>query len=769
MPANAPAADKAKRKGKPFYRRFLDWWKGGRFIALVVLLVLAVVRLYEPGPVQALRLRAFDVYQNIKPRVPPNPRPVVIVDIDEASLKEIGQWPWPRDTLAQMLDNLTKLGVLSVGFDIVFAEPDRLSVSLVADRAAQRGLSDAVLAELRALPSNDLVFANSLKQSKAVLGQSAYGEVLEGGERLPPGGPWGTRADPGLKATDYIKKHLSVVRNLQDFERAAPGLGMITVEPDPDGIVRRAPAILRVQERIFPSLIVEMFRVSTGPRTPAFTRVTTAGIQFVAIQSRPQSFEIPTTPQGDIWVYYALPGESTKDLYVSAKDVINGTIAPEKVAGKFALVGTSAVGLRDIRATPISANLPGVEVHANMIETVLQKSPLIREAGSIAAELIFAFVAGVLLIVFLPMIGAAWALGITVVLVGALFGTSWYFFSERLELIDVTYPGLSTIFLYSLLTFTTFSKTAAERRQVRGAFAQYLSPALVEQLAAEPDRLQLGGEMKEMTLLFCDLRGFTTISESFKTNPQGLTKLINKFLTPMTDIIMARQGTIDKYMGDCIMAFWNAPLDDPLHVQHAADSSLAMFDEMPKLNERLKAEAEAEGRPFHPLKVGIGLNTGEVVVGNMGSERRFDYSVLGDAVNLASRLEGQSKAYGVDVVIGELTQLQIPTYATMELDQIAVKGKKEAVRIFALLGLPAMRQDPGFAPWMEKHNAMIAAYRAQKWDEVLALISVCREMSHAVKPGGVDGFYDLYEERIAEFRENPPPPDWDGVYVATSK
>jgi len=768
-PANAAAGEKAKRKGKPFYRRFLDWWKGGRFIALVVLIGLGVLRAVDPAPVEALRLRAFDVYQNLKPRIPPSPRPVVIVDIDEASLKEIGQWPWPRDTLARMLDNLTKMGALAVGFDIVFAEPDRLSVSLVADRAARQGLSESTITELRSLPSNDLVFANALKQSRAVLGQSAYGQMVEGGERLPPGGPWGSRSDPGVKAIDFVRRHVSVIRNIEEFEKAAPGLGMITVEPDEDGIVRRAPAVLGVRERMFPSLIAEMFRVATGPRTPAFIRATSDGIQFVAIQSRPQSFEIPTNPEGNIWVYYARPGEATGDLYVSAKDVIAGTITPDRIANKFVLVGTSAVGLRDIRATPISANLPGVEVHANMIETVLQKTPLIQPLDALGQEIIFAIVAGLLLIVLLPMIGAGWALGLTVLLVGTLVGTSWYFFSQQRELIDITYPGISTIFLYSLLTFTTFSRTAAERRQVRGAFAQYLSPALVEQLAADPDRLQLGGEMKEMTLLFCDLRGFTTISESFKTNPQGLTKLINKFLTPMTDIIMARQGTIDKYMGDCIMAFWNAPLDDPLHVQHSADSALAMFDELPALNERLKAEAEAENRPFYPLKIGIGLNTGEVVVGNMGSERRFDYSVLGDAVNLASRLEGQSKAYGVDVVIGELTQLQIPTYATMELDQIAVKGKKEAVRIFALLGLPAMRQHPGFAPWMEKHNAMLAAYRAQDWYGVLEMLPVCRALAHAVKPGGVDGFYDLYDERIDEFRSNPPPAEWDGVYIATSK
>jgi adenylate cyclase len=362
-------------------------------------------------------------------------------------------------------------------------------------------------------------------------------------------------------------------------------------------------------------------------------------------------------------------------------------------------------------------------------------------------------------------------------LIGGLIGASWYSYTDSLILIDVTYPAISTFALYSILTYASYSRTASEKRQVRGAFGRYLSPALVEQLADDPSRLVLGGEMRTMTLLFCDIRGFTTISEAFKDDPPGLTQLINKFLTPMTDLILERNGTIDKYMGDCIMAFWNAPLDDPEHAKNGCDSALAMFEGLVILNETLKAEAQAENRPHHPIRVGIGLNSGDCVVGNLGSSQRFDYSVLGDSVNLAARLEGQSKNYGTGIVIGEQTRAAAPGFATLELDLIAVKGKTEAVHIFALLGGEELGRDLEFQTLASRNDDMLAAYRSQKWTEATALVSECRTLAkEAVNGlGGVDGLggldelYGLYDERITRYQADPPPADWDGVFVATSK
>jgi adenylate cyclase len=303
-----------------------------------------------------------------------------------------------------------------------------------------------------------------------------------------------------------------------------------------------------------------------------------------------------------------------------------------------------------------------------------------------------------------------------------------------------------------------------EGRFVQSAFRRYLSPDMVAALAADPSRLRLGGETRCMTMLFCDIRGFTSISESFKSDPEGLTRLINRFLTPMTDIIMARRGTIDKYMGDCIMAFWNAPLDDADHADHACASALAMMATLQGLNVELEAAAAREGTPFHPLKIGIGLNSGDCVVGNMGSERRFDYSVLGDAVNLASRLEGQSKTYGVDIVLGERTQALAPAWAALEIDLIAVKGKTEAVRIFALLGDQDRARSADFKSITEHFDAMRQSYRTQQWTAARTALSECRRVAPCLA-----ALCDVYERRIAWYEANPPGAQWDGVFVALAK
>ena len=364
----------------------------------------------------------------------------------------------------------------------------------------------------------------------------------------------------------------------------------------------------------------------------------------------------------------------------------------------------------------------------------------------------------------MPITGAYWSLIVVVSSIGILAGYTWQEYQSQ-ELIDLSYPILSTLLIYAVLVLTNYAKTSSEKRQIRSAFGQYLSPALVKQVADEPERLQLGGEMRDMTFLFCDVRGFTTISESFKSNPQGLTRLINRLLTPLTDVILARSGTIDKYMGDCIMAFWNAPIEDQNHVNNACKSALIMFNELAILNKELEDEARAEGRDPLPLNVGVGLNTGECVVGNMGSRQRFDYSVLGDAVNLASRLEGQSKNYGVDIVIGEDTnQVAKDNFATIELDLIAVKGKEEAVRIYALMGDEKQRDDPSFRNLCEQHENMLRTYRGQDWDAAHRLVEICRQFDKRLEV-----LYEMYDERINQYLVEPPGKDWDGVFIATTK
>ena len=358
---------------------------------------------------------------------------------------------------------------------------------------------------------------------------------------------------------------------------------------------------------------------------------------------------------------------------------------------------------------------------------------------------------------------ALWCALLAVGAVALILAAVWIAFVYYNLLFDPLYAALVVVLIYLSQSLLMFLSTEAERERIRGAFGMYLSPALVEQLASHPEQLKLGGELRTLSILFCDVRGFTSISELY--DPQGLTRLINRFLTPMSQIILDGRGTIDKYMGDCIMAFWNAPLDVPDHAGAACRASLEMYRRLNILNDELKEESEKMGREFRPLHVGVGLNTGLVCVGNMGSEQRFDYSVLGDDVNLASRLEGQSKTYGVDVVISEATRSAAEGFATIEIDLIRVKGKSQPVRIHALLGDAGMRAEPWFAPLEALQLEVLAAYRAQDWSRAATLSAQAR----AAAGGRLDALYDLYDERIAECAANPPGPEWDGVYEATSK
>lgn len=725
----------------------------GRGWALLLLAALFVLRVEDPEPMQLLRVKTFDVYQNIKPREVKQ-RPVTIVDLDERSLREVGQWPWPRTTVAELVQRLTALGAIVIGFDIVFAEPDRMSPGIM--QASMPGLDPTTRQQMLAMPSNDEVFAQAIAQSRVVMGHSVRADAVP----VPDDAPRPSVALIGSDVKDKLEQHAGILRNLSILDNAAAGRGIFNTTGEVDGLVRRVPMVVTVEGKdLYPSLSIEMLRVATGNQSIAVKARGTEGVEGVVI--RPNV--VQTDNRGRVWVYFS---HYDRDKYVPAVDVLTGAVDPAKIAGKLILIGTSAVGLLDIKSSPLDAFLPGVEVHANIIENILGGEQIWRPRDADYLEATAALAIGIAVIVLVPMVRARWSAMVGAAGVAAMFGYSWYSFDTSLTLYDPVYPALVATLLYMYLTYVGYTAEEAQKRQVRQAFGQYLSPALVERLASDPSQLKLGGEMRDMTLMFCDVRGFTTISELF--DAQGLTRLINRFLTPMTDIIMERRGTIDKYMGDCIMAFWNAPLDDPEHARHACDSALAMIASLRGLNESLEREAKEEGRRHVPLNIGIGLNSGIVCVGNMGSEQRFDYSVLGDNVNLASRLEGQSKTYGVTVVLGEHTAAQAPDYALLELDLIKVKGKTEAVRIFSLLGDPALATTEGFQALRAKHDRLLAAYRGQRWDEARALMAELRADAQAIGLH-LDGLYDLYDERMEAYEANPPGAEWDGVFVATSK
>jgi adenylate cyclase len=742
--------------------RILRRWFTRRFgvsrvLCLVLLVGFGVLRAVDPVPVRELRFRTFDMFQRVDPRVK-KIHPVTIVDIDEPSLAKLGQWPWPRTTIADMVINLTNLGAVVIGFDVMFSEPDRLNPDVAA--RTMRYLDEATRSKLRELPSNDQVLSEAIRRSRVVIGETGLPETItEPDDSLPLTGiaTLGEDIDP----LSYLYEYPGLLRNVAVLEKAAAGRGLLTIVQEGDGIVRRVPMLLRAQGNAMPSLSLEILRVVTG--TPSILmKAGKAGIESIKLRG----LEIPTDDHAQLWVHFARQDRS-RTIYVSAADVVSNTVSPDKIKGKLVLIGTSAVGLNDIKTTPVSSTMPGVEIHAQILESALSNGWMSRPGTALAWEFVAAMLTGFFVIAFAPNMGPIRLIGVGALFATMLIGSSWYFYQYHRQLVDFTYPLLSTTAIYLTLIFSSFVREQKQRKQIRGAFAQYMSPALVEQLAQSPEKLKLGGEEREMTILFSDVRGFTSISEVFKHDPQGLTTLMNRFLTPLTNAILARSGYIDKYMGDAIMAFWNAPLDDKKHELNACNAAIDMLERIDELNKVREEEARETEQAFIPINVGVGLNTGLCTVGNMGSDVKFNYSVLGDSVNLASRLEGQTKEYGFPIIVGSKTALAVKDeFAILELDFIMVKGKKEPEVIYAIAGREDVAQSERFQRLRNLTIEMLACYRNRDWDGALATIERGRKTDEA---HSLEYLYNLYEARIQDYRDNPPPADWNGAYQLLTK
>jgi adenylate cyclase len=741
-------------------KRFKQWrrWFARKFgyarlVCLALLVGFAALRIADPAPVEELRVRTFDFFQVLDNRKK-TARPVVIVDIDENSLKEIGQWPWPRTKLADLVTNLTRLGAAAIAFDAVFSEPDRLNPDVAADTF--RSLDEATREKLKALPSNDQIFADAIKHSRVVLGESGLPTAnAELDKKLPQTGLAALGEDPN----HFLFKFPGLLRNVPVIEAAASGRGLFTIRPERDGIVRRVPIILQAQGVIMPSLTFEMLRVVSGSDT-MLVKADEAGIQSVGVKG----FSIPTDKNGQLWVHFARQDPS---IYVSAVDVLEGRVSPDRVAQRLVLVGTSSVGLNDIKTTPVSPAMPGVEIHAQVLESALTGSIVSQPNYGLAIEFFAAMIMGLLVITFAPKFGPVTLVGVGALFASVLIGVSWYYYARYRLLIDFTYPLLSTTAIYLTLIFASFVREQQQRKEIRGMFAQYMSPVLVEQLAQSPEKLVLGGEEREMTIMFSDVRGFTTISESYKRDPQGLTALMNRFLTPLTNAILARKGYVDKYMGDAIMAFWNAPLDDKEHEINACAAAIDMLEKIDEINREREQEAAEGGHVYIPLNVGIGLNTGIGVVGNMGSDLKKNYSVLGDSVNLASRLEGQTKEYGFPIIVGSRTALAVKdTFAILELDFIMVKGKTEPEVIYAIAGREDVMHSGDFQRLRNITIEMLACYRGRDWKGALDAIERGRKSEDA---DTLEKLLRLYEARIRNFQDDPPPEDWSGAFALLTK
>lgn len=723
----------------------------GQKVAWGILLAVLYLQYSNTPLLDGFRNRSFDIYQRLAPREVEGPSPVGVIAIDEKSMKALGQWPWSRDLIAELVRRVTRAGAVVVGFDVVFSEKDRLSAPLLAKTL--QGLDQETRLKLSAMRGNDEKLAIRMAQSRVVLGGFVTNDegVIETNtlEKLPSIN-W-----IGKDPKRFVKPALNYVGNVAEIEKTAAGFSNFSLDSDFDGVIRRIPLLSRVNDKLIPMLGLEILRVATGQNI--VIKANENGIEGVVVART----IIPTDGFGRMWIRYS---EYDPTNYVSAIDILSGEFQPKDFAGKLVLLGATATGLKDIRSTPVNSTVPGVEVHVQMLQTVLNGDHLYRGDLMRAIEWLVILIAGMLLIVFVPKAGARTTfLGLAAAIALAM-GVASYLYLEQSVLMDITFFLAATISMYIVLVYSSFRSVEQQRSMIKSAFAHYLSPAMVSKLADSPEQLTLGGEVRTMTFLFCDIRGFTAISEQFGDNPEGLTELINDFLTPMTDIIMKHGGTIDKYMGDCIMAFWNAPLDDPDHAENAIKATREMHVELERVNEREKIKALDQGRQFIPIKIGIGVNTGKCVVGNMGSEQRFDYSVLGDAVNLASRLEGQCKTYGMHSIVGEDTVAMVEDHSLLEIDLIAVKGKSAAIHIFGCLDDSHFPGKFDYDLLWRTNGAMIKEYRAQNWDGAEKLVEKCLNIAPELSI-----LYRLYLERIADYRENDPGSDWTGVYTATSK
>lgn len=718
-----------------------------------------LLRAWDPTPVARLRSLVFDAYQRVDPPKFNRDLPVRIVDIDEDSLKQVGQWPWPRTLLAELVDRLAANGAATIGFDMVFPEPDRLSPANALHYWPKSDALAGLREEVEKLPSNDEVLAEAIGKASVVLGFIAAPQ----GTSIPEAKAAFSFAgdDPKLFAPFYS----GATASLEILQKPAQGAGALNWIPEHDQIVRRMPMIVRVGDALYPSLAADVLRLGQGASTYIVKSSGASGEMAFGehtgiISIKIGEFEVPTEAHGQMWIRFS---PHSKGRYLPAWKVLKGEIRRDDVEGRIVLIGTSAPGLLDIRATPLEAAVPGVELHAQVVEQIIQGAFLQRPDFATAAELLYILLLGSLIAFLIYRTGA---LGSAVVVAGAIvavIGISWYAFKSYGWLVDPIYPAIALTAIYLAGTVFMFLRTERERNRVRNAFSHYMAPALVERLADDPSRLKLGGETRDMTLLFSDVRGFTTISEGL--DAEELTRFLNSLFTPLSNIILEEQGTIDKFMGDAVMAFWNAPLDDSAHPTHACNAALRIMAEMETLNERWREEAKAKGKPYKPVKLGIGLNTGVCCVGNLGSETRFDYSVIGDNVNIASRLEGQSKTYDVGTVVGESTTARAPGFAFLELDLLKVKGKTEATRAFALVGDSDVKNSKKFIELNDLHQKFLARYRAQDWEAAETLSRKCEKLNTV----HLERVYELYRERIAHFRQNPPPPDWDGASEALTK
>ena len=727
-------------------------------LILALLVASAATRYADPFFLRALRLIAFDTYQQLAPESYDPSLPIRVVSIDERSLAMIGQWPWPRTTLGDLLQALSARGAASIAFDVLFAEPDRTSLNEIAKRlpSAQAKLLESAVAMQ---PSNDAVFAAALEASPSVLATALINSEGSRVERPKAG-----FAVAGDDPRAFIAAFRGASRNLEVLDAAARGIGAINWIPDQDDVVRRVALIYRVDDILIPTLAAEALRIAQGATTYVLkssnaSGETTFGRSTGLNRVHVGEVEIPTDASGALFLKFRHYQAAT---YIPAWKVLAGQVAQEEIAGRIILIGSDAPALLDYRATPLDSAVPGVEIHAQLLERILTRHFLTRPDYALGLEEFAVMLLGTMLALALPRVSAASAAVIGLLTIAAVLFSGWAAFRYGAVLIDPSYPALSLGCIFAGITIYVYRQVETQRGEIRQAFGRYLAPSVVEEIIADPTRLVLGGEERDLTLMFCDVRNFTSISE--KMTATELTHFINELLSPLSEIILERRGTIDKYMGDAIMAFWNAPLDDPDHAAHACHAAIEMARRMEELNQHWRARANTRGSTFSEVHIGIGISTGRCCVGNLGSTHRFDYSALGDEVNVTSRLESLSKIYGVTAVVAGKVLARAKDFPTLELDSVQVKGRTRPVCIHTFLELLDADR-PKLERLKTLHLQFLTAYRAQQWTEAQRLLDACR----GIGVPRLDHCHALFAARITTLRKTGLPSDWNGSFTITEK
>ena len=677
---------------------------------VVTCMVFLTVHIGDSTPVEILRLKQFDLLQQTD--IPVRSSDIGIVTLDEKAIEKYGQWPWKRDVLADLIWQLRDAGANIIVLPILMAETDRLG--------------------------GDETLADALYQNGVVIAQVGSGQVNRGG--MPRG--VAKIGDP----IPYLFEWGGMLGPIPLFGQTADGVGVLNTVPEIDGVVRRLPLMMSIGEEVYPSIAVEVLRVATG--NPSYqVKANDGGVVAVRVKGFPI---IKTDANARIWLRW----NKTFDEISAAETDFSA------FAGRMVIIGATAEGLGGFIASPTGGQYNYMP-SAVSLQTMMDGETILRPWWSRLVEIYATLQLGFLIIIASRFFSYRWAGAIVIGSVSGLVFASWWYWTTALMLLDVTMPIISVILVGFHAIFLRFILEFRQKQQIKKQFGTYLSPDLVNKLAKDPTLLKLGGESRELSIMFTDVRGFTNISEHYGKDVQGLTVIMNRYMTAMTKKILENNGTLDKYIGDAQMAFWNAPLDNKNHAKDSVKTALEMMESLNEFNE----EVVAEGIPAFGM--GLGINTDTVVVGNMGSDQRFDYTCLGDGVNTAARLEGQSKNYGVKIILGENTAMAIEDeYAVVRLDCLAVKGKTQGVNLYTVIGTHEWaNENTNYVIDTVQHGKMLEMYQQQNWK---GAIKFCNELKGAFA-GALDDYYDLWLERIAEMKSKKLPKDWDGIYRATSK